>query len=451
MAKNYSPIFEPVKIGNVEIKNRIAMAPMNMNFTGPNRYISQQQMAYYAARAKGGTGLIIMEAVLASDHITANTYKKYNNASLSSELYVPLMSELAEHVHAFGARIFVQLAIGPGRQGSSEGGATQPVSASPIPWVLFPENVPNNFDLLALIRACGYQWKIPENDDMEELMSFARTVPGTHAGGETPREITVEEIHALVADLGYSAMLAKRAGFDGLEIHAPHGYLIHSFLSPRSNKRTDQYGGTFENRIRILIECIHSCRKTVGPDYVVGVRLSASENLPEGFDPYYAKRVAKRCEEEGADYIHLSDGSYEKFNDFLPNKEGQVIPKAAIIKEGLNIPLICPSVHDPDNVVDVLTTGKADMVSMGRQQIADPEWVNKVKGGRIKDIIRCTRCNIGCVTRFVLALPCRCILNPTVGQEQFMDEYMKRPILPIKERVWQTLKEVGKEPSSPVK
>jgi 2,4-dienoyl-CoA reductase-like NADH-dependent reductase (Old Yellow Enzyme family) len=184
---------------------------------------------------------------------------------------------------------------------------------------------------------------------------------------------------------------------------------------------------------------------------VVGVRISASENLPEGFDPHYAKRVAKRCEEEGADYIHLSDGSYEKFNDFLPNKEGQVMPKAVIIKEGLNIPLICPSVHDPENVVDVLTTGKADMVSMGRQQIADPEWVNKVKEGRIKDIIRCTRCNIGCITRFALALPCRCILNPTVGQEQFMDEYMKRPILPIKERVWQTLKEIGKEPSSPVK
>jgi 2,4-dienoyl-CoA reductase-like NADH-dependent reductase (Old Yellow Enzyme family) len=183
---------------------------------------------------------------------------------------------------------------------------------------------------------------------------------------------------------------------------------------------------------------------------VVGVRISASEELPEGFDPHYAGRVARRCEGEGADFIHLSDGSYEKMNDFLPNKEGQVIPKAAIIKEGLKIPLICPSVHDVVNVLDVIVNGKADMVSQGRQQIADPEWANKVKEGRFKDIIRCTRCNQGCIGRFVVGLPARCILNPTVGYEQFMEEFVKRPILPIKNRVWQTMKEIGKEPSTPV-
>ena len=447
---DYSPIFEPIKIGNVEIKNRVAMAPMNMNYTGPNRYVSKQQMAYYAARAQGGTGLIITEALMASDREIAQTYKKYNNASIASELYVPLLSELVEHVHTFGAKMFAQLAISAGRQGTSEGGAVQPTSASPIPWQVFPENAINNFDPLALIRACGYQGKIPATGDIEEILAFARTIPGTHLGGETPREITVGEIKELVDDLGNAAKLAKRAGFDGIEIHAPHGYMIHSFLSPRSNKRTDNYGGTFENRIRILLGCLHSCRKMVGPDYVVGVRISASDNLPEGFDPHYAGRVAKRCEEEGADFIHLSDGSYEKMDDFLPNKDGQVVPKAAIIKEGLNIPLICPSVHDPDSVLDVVRTDKADMVSQGRQQIADPEWANKVREGRVDDIIKCTRCNIGCITRFVIALPCRCILNPTVGQEQFMDEYAKRPILPIKKRVWQTLKEIGKEPSTPV-
>ena len=445
-----SPIFEPIKIGNVEIKNRIAMAPMNMNYTGPNRYVSRQQMAYYAARAKGGTGLIIMEAAMASDMAIADTYRKYNNASLTSEIYVPLMSELVEHVHTFGAKMFVQLAINAGRQGTSEAGACQPVAPSAIPWQAYPEYLINNFDPKVLVRAAGYQGKIPETDDQEELMAFARKIPGAHLGGETTREITVEEIEQQLSDLGVSAKNAKRAGFDGIEVHAPHGYLIHSFLSPRTNKRTDEYGGTFENRIRILLEAIHACRKKVGPDYVVGVRISASENLPEGFDTSYAKRIAKRCEEEGADYVHLSDGSYEKLNDFVPDKEGQVMPKAEIINEGLNIPLICPSVHNPENVVDVLKKGKADMVSQGRQQIADPEWVNKVKEGRFKDIIKCTRCNIGCLTRFAVCLPGRCILNPTVGQEQFMDEYMKRPILPIKKRVWQILKEIGKEPSRPV-
>ena len=447
---DYSAIFEPIKIGNVEIKNRIAMAPMNMNYTAPNRYVSKQQMAYYAARAKGGTGLIIMEAVLATNHPTADTYRKYNNASLYSELFVPMMAELVEHVHSFGAKFFCQLAPGPGRQGTSEAGAIQPVSATPIPYRTYAENAINNFNPYQLARALGYQGKMPETNDIEELMSFANKIPGTHTNGETPREITVEEIGELVHDMGISAKLAKRAGFDGIEIHAPHGYLIHTFLSPRTNLRTDQYGGHFENRIRFLIECIHSMRKTVGPDYVIGVRISASDELPEGFDPEYAKRIAKRCEEEGADFIHLSDGSYEKMNDFLPNNEGQVIPKAEIINKGLDIPLICPSVHNPENVVDVLKNGKADIVSQGRQQIADPEWVNKVKEGRLDEIIKCTRCNIGCITRFVLALPARCILNPTVGQEQWMDEYMKRPIFPIKERKWQVLKEIGAEPSTPI-
>jgi 2,4-dienoyl-CoA reductase-like NADH-dependent reductase (Old Yellow Enzyme family) len=446
----YDPIFEPIQIGTVEIKNRIAMAPMNMNYTGPNRYVSKQQMAYYAARAKGGTGLIITEAMAATMHPTGDTYRKYNNGSLANELYLPLMSELAEHVHAFGAKIFIQLGLGPGRQGTSEAGAVQPVSASPIPYKTYAENLINGIDPVKLLRCLGYQGKIPETDDIEELIHFANKVPGTHMNGETPREITVEEIQELVHDNGKAANLAKRAGFDGVEIHAPHGYLLHSFLSPRSNRRSDQYGGPFENRIRFLIECIHSMRKKVGPDYPVGVRISASENLPEGFDPTFAKRVAKRCEEEGADFIHLSDGSYEKMNDFLPNEEGQVIPKAAIIKEGLTIPLICPSVHNPDNVLDVIATGKADMVSQGRQQIADPDWVNKVREGRLDEIIKCTRCNIGCIGRFILALPCRCIKNPIVGQEQFIDEYMRRPILPLKERVWQTQQEIGAEPSTPI-
>jgi len=451
-AKNgdYDAIFKPITIGNVEIKNRIAMAPMNMNYTGPNHYVSRQQMAYYAARAKGGTGLIITEAVGATLHPTADTYRKYNNASLANELFVPMMSELVEHVHSFGARIFVQLAMGPGRQGTSEAGAVQPVSASPIPYRTYIDNMTNGIEPIQMLRALGYQGKIPRTDDIDELIAFANRVPGTHMNGETPREITVAEIRELVHDMGVSAKLAKRCGFDGVEIHACHGYLIHSFLSVRSNKRNDHYGGGFENRIRFMIECIHSMREYVGPDYPIGVRFSASDNLPEGFDEHFARRIAKRCEEEGADYIHLSDGSYEKMSDFLPNGEGQVIPKAAVIKEGLGIPLICPSVHDPDNVVDVLAGGKADMVSQGRQQIADPEWVNKVREGRIGDIIKCTRCNIGCIGRFILALPCRCIKNPTVGQEEWMDDYMKRPIIPIKQRVWLTQKELGAEPSKPV-
>ncbi|MGD0274762.1 MAG: NADH:flavin oxidoreductase [Syntrophales bacterium] len=447
----YDPIFEPIKIGNVKIKNRIAMAPMNMNYTGPQHYVSDQQLAHFAARAKGGTGLIITDAVFGVWHPTADTYRKYNNMRLDNELFLSGMSELAEHVHAFGAKIFVQMAVGPGRQGTSEMGAVQPVSASPIPYKTYPENLINGIEPFSMLRALGYQGELPVTDDIDELLSFANKVPGTHMNGETPREITVVEIQELVKEIGVGAKLAKRAGFDGVELHACHGYLIHSFFSHRSNRRTDQYGGSFENRIRFLLECVRSMRKYVGPDYAIGVRISASDNLPEGFDEHFTKRVAKRCEEEGVNYVHLSDGSYEKMNNFLPNEEAISIDKAAVINQGLNIPLICPSVHNPDNVVDALTKGKADMISIGRGLIADPDWVSKVKEGRIKDIIKCTRCNKGCISRFALGLPCRCILNPIVGQERFIDEYMRRPILSIKQRVWQTLAEIGKEPSIPIK
>ena len=452
----YYQIFQPIKIGTVEIKNRVAMAPMNMNFTGPDHYPSKQQLAYYAARAQGGTGLIILEAVGATLHPTTDTYRKYNNLILSSEKYVPHLTNLVEHIRAHGAKVFAQISIGPGRQGTSELGAVQPVSASPIPWELQLEKITKGYGsvtnlkpLVALARVAGYYGKVSILN-VKEFLQTMKSIPGTHMGGELPRELTEDEIQVLLHDMGVSAKCAKLAGFDGVEVHAPHGYLVHSFISPRSNKRTDKYGGSFENRIRLLLESIIACRKRVGPDYVVGVRISASEDLPGGFDPYHTQKVAKRCEEVGASYIHLSDGSYEALSDFLPIKDGQVVEKAAIIKQGLGIPLICPSVHEPKLVAETLAKGKADMISQGRAQIADPEWVNKVQAGQIDKITRCTRCNEGCLKRFVVGLPARCILNPEVGYEEYIEKYTQRPILPTNQRAWQTIQEIGREPSKTV-
>lgn len=450
-----SSIFKPITINRLEIKNRIAMAPMNCNMTDPDHYISRQQMAWYGARAKGGVGLVITEATAVSTQPYADTYRKYNNPYLTDARYLALQSELVEHVHAFGARIFAQIFTGPGRQGTDECGAVQPVAPSPIPFQFQPDKmitgtIPKEGEtpiFVASLRLRGYHGKIP--DDPDELHSLLLKFPPTM--GQHPREITVEELQLLLKDIAKGAKYAGYAGYDGVEIHSCHGYLGHSFLCDRSNFRRDQYGGSFENKIRFIVEQLQSVRKVCGPDYPVGVRMSASDDLPGGFDPHFAARVAKRLEEEGADFINLSDGSFEALNDFLPNKEGQVIEKAAIIKKALNIPVICPSVHDPENVIDVLQNGKADMVSQGRQQIADPEWVNKVMEGRIKDIVRCTRCNQGCLLRFTLGLPARCVLNPNAGLEQFIDEYAKRPILPFKERGWLRFKDymerLGGEPS----
>lgn len=449
----YSPIFEPITINGCEIRNRIVMAPMNCNYTAPDHYISKQQMAYYAARAMGGTGLIITEAQAVSTLPCADTYRKYNNPYLTDYRYVPLQSELVEHVHSFGSKIFAQLFTGPGRQGTSDIGAAGPVSASAIPWRWhFHKAINGSMDMKNLkggIRISGYYGAIPDLEkDPEAFLNLVDKIPTMHMMGEPPREITREEIRQLVEDESKGARLARLAGYDGVEIHACHGYLVHSFLVERSNFRKDEYGGSFENRIRFLLELLRSVRRCVGPDYPVGVRFSAPDDLPGGYDPHTAARIAKRVEEEGADFINLSDGSYEAMSDFLPNTEGQVMDKSAIIQAAVKIPVMCPSVHNPENVADVLRSGKASMVSQGRQQIADPDWVNKVREGREKEIIKCTRCNLGCIIRFIAMLPVRCIKNPRTGLEEHIEEYSRRPIMPLKNRVWQTASDWGRnEPS----
>jgi len=448
-----APIFEPITINGCEIKNRIVMAPMNCNYTGPDHYVSNQQAAYYAARAKGGTGLIITEAQAVSTLPCADTYRKYNNPYLTDYRYVPLQSEIVEHVHSFGGKIFAQLFTGPGRQGTSDIGAAEPVNASPIPWIWqLQKSISAVLDekvTKGLMRLAGYYGKPPSLEkEPEAFLALCDKIPFSHMMGQPPREITKEEIKQLVIDEGKGARLAKLAGYDGVEIHACHGYLIHSFLVERSNFRKDEYGGNFENRIRFMLELLRSVRRNVGPDYPVGVRFSASDDLPGGYDPNFAAMMAKRVEEEGADFIDLSDGSYEAMSDFLPNTEGQVMDKAAIIQAAVKIPVMCPSVHNPENVVDVLKNGKAQMVLQGRQQLADPDWVNKVREGREKEIIKCTRCNLGCILRFVAMLPVRCVKNPRTGQEQHIEEYARRPILPLKNRVWQIATDFGRKPLS---
>lgn len=453
MSNQEKPLLQPIKIGSHTIKNRVVMAPMNMNYTAPMHFPSKQQKAYYAARAMGGTGMIIVEAMRGTDHETADTYRKYNNLAIYDETFVPKMADFVEHVKSFGAKIIAQVSIGPGAQGTSDLGATQPVAASPIGYHVRHDKLitglgsPTNMKpTLSLARTLGYHEKISTNP----IKAFEQisNVPGMHIIGEIPREITKEEISKLIADYGYAAKCIKLAGFDGIEIHAPHGYLLHSFISPRLNQRTDQYGGSLDNKLRIIKESIDSMRKYVGPDFVIGIRISASVEIEGDITPEYANEVAKKLESYGANFIHLSDGSYECMSDFIPKKEGQVLPKAKIVKQGLTIPLICPSVHDPELADEAVRNGDVDMISQGRQQIADPEWVNKYAEGKTENIVRCTRCNEGCIKRFLVGLPVRCTMNPMVGHEEDFDKYAKRSLESLQNRHWETIGEIGKEPYS---
>ena len=397
---SYESLFQPIKIGRVEIKNSLGMAPMNINFTREG-YISEQHMAYFAARAKGGTGLIMTEAIRTSEEGTNRTF--YDNPHMWKPAHQKGLSELAETVHYFGAKIFVQMNIGPGPQGSSKKTGLQPRASSPVAFEVPKENVPRKF--------------LPFIEKGEVYISFK---------GELPREMTVDEIHAETERFAKSAKMAMVTGVDGIEIHAAHGYLLHSFLSPRFNQRTDMYGGSLENRMRFLLEVVRATRQSVGDKAVVGVRTSSDEHMPGGFTIDEVKIIVKELEKEGINFYHLSGGSYEAMKYLFPDEDGTELEDAKALKSAVNIPILVSSVHDPELANRAIRDGMCDMILHGRPLIADPEWANKVKEGRVDEIVKCKR-DLLCLMRLFQGLPGRCSVNPDFGRERYMPEYWRGP------------------------
>lgn len=410
-------LFNPIKIANCEIKNRVVMAPMNTVFSLNNLgYPNEQILAYYAARAKGGAGLIVTECVLGTK--MASRFPYTSNLHLFNMSHVAGLEEIVETIHAFGAKVFIQLSIGFGRQGHSHTHEPPP-APSPIPYQTDPTLMPK--------KMLDFISKNPHILD-PRIPSMA------HA--DTPREMTKAEIKSEIAEFAKSCVLALLAGFDGIELHAPHGYLEHQFLSPRMNKRKDEYGGSLENRMRFVIEIYDAVRKMIGRAAPVGIRLSGDEHMPDGIHHDELKVVVKTLGKRGIDYVHLSSGSYEALRYFFPDEDGTMREESAGFKSVLpdNVPVIVPSIHDPDMAVKAIKDGKCDMVSLGRQMLADPDWANKVRDG--KKFRKCARCN-DCLMRSAVGLPVRCRLNPDLGREKYMPEYWRpsRPkgqgVLPV--------------------
>ena len=380
MKNEYKHIFEPFIVKHMTMKNRIVMTPMGTNYGEQNGEMSFLHINYYEQRAKGGTGLIIVEnaSVFSPQGSNGTTQLRIDHDS-----YIPRLYKLCETVHKHGACIAIQINhAGASAQAMRTG--VQPVSASDIP---------------------------------------------SKAGGETPRPLEKEEIYGIVRKYGEAAKRAQTAGFDAVEIHAGHSYLLSQFISPLTNKRTDEFGGSAENRARFARLVIEEVRRQVGPFFPIFVRISADEFLEGGNTLEDTLEYLQYFEKE-VDVFDVSAGlnasiQYQIDANYLPDGWRSYMAKA--IKERYGKPcMTMGNIRDPKVANEILERGDADLIGMGRGLIADPEWVNKVEFGDVCDIRKCISCNIGCAGhRIGINRPIRCTINPGITN---CEEYKKKKV-----------------------
>ena len=391
----------PIEIGGFELKNRMVLAPMNETMADSHGQTTPQMLGYYAARAKGGPGMVITGAISATK--LASQYVWGRNPCLFNQGHLQGMALLADNIHHFGSLACAQMLIGWGRQGHSY----DPNLAPYAPTAGLPYELSK--DMMNIGQA-----KLLKDHELFRISQM----------GHIPREMTIEEIQSEQKEYARSCQLAVIAGFDMIEIHGPHGYLTHSFLSPRTNKRTDMYGGDWHNRKRFINDMFVKVRYAC-PGAAVGVRISAEEHVEGGLTREEMIDVAKDLEARGADYISLSDGGGYEESGFLVAKEkwSKHMPEsAADFKAALKIPVMCASQHDPIKADADIGAGKFDISALGRQLMTDPEYPNKVMGGSLDEIIRCSKCS-KCIYRCISGVPPACPQNPELGREFLLDKY----------------------------
>lgn len=367
----FENIFTNASFANVEVRNRLVVPPMVSCFAAPDGTATEQFAAYYEEKAKGGWGLIITEnyAVTPTGKGFVRTAGFYNDAQIASH------AEVARRIHAHGAKVIVQL-VHVGRQTVSPVAGAQPVAPSPIP--------------------CP-------------------------AMKEMPRELTIEEIEVLVEAFGDAALRAKKAGFDGVEIHGAHGYLIAEFMSLYSNKRIDKYGGSLMNRLRFPLEIIENVRMKCGDDFPIAFRISADEFVPGGRTIEDTRAIAPILEQAGVSLLDISVGVYGSMDRIIAPAavgHGWTVELAAAVKEVVSIPVMTTGrVNDPLLADSILKAGKADFVGMGRASIADPHLPEKTRTGRYDEIVQCIGCLQGCIGGILAGGQMGCVVNPCIGKE----------------------------------
>lgn len=382
----YQNIFTPLTIKNMTIRNRIAMPPMGTNYGGAMGDFTEEHVQYYEKRAKGGTGLIIVENACVDFPMGSNGTTQIR---LDHDRYMPNLFRLTERLHRQGACVAIQInhsgaSAVPGR---IEGNT--PVSSSNIP---------------------------------------------SKTGGAIPRPLTVEEIYVIADKYADAARRAQMAGFDAVEIHGGHSYLLCQFLSPLYNKRTDEFGGSLENRVRFPKLVLEKVRAAVGPMFPISFRFSADEFMEGGNTLEDTLEMMEYLVDE-IDILNVSAAvndtlQYQIDANYL--KDGWRSYMAKAFKEKFNKPVITSgNIRNPEVAEKILAEGHADLLAMGRGLIADPEWVNKVRSGREDELRKCISCNIGCAGhRIGINRPVRCTINPEVilGEEAHTSMKVNKPV-----------------------
>ena len=360
-------LLTPVKIGGMELKNRVVMPAMHLGYC-QDGLVTERLVEFYRARARGGVGLIFVGGCAIDEHCLGNMIK------IDDDKYIPGLTELAGAVHEEGGKIAAQL-YQPGRYSHAFWAGVQPVAPSAVT---------------------------------------------SRLTGQKPRELNLDEIKAMVDKFARAAVRAKEAGFDAVEVIASAGYLVSQFLSPVTNLREDEYGGNFEQRMKFGLEVAAQVRDAVGSEYPVLFRVGGSDYMPGGNTNREIAAFCARLEEAGVDAFNVTGGWHEtkvpQITMAVPT--GAFAYLARGIREAVQVPVVaCNRINDPLLAEEVLQNECADLVGMARAMIADPELVAKAAQGRFVEIRKCIGCNQGCLDAVFTMQPVGCLVNPQAGME----------------------------------
>lgn len=368
-----SHLFSPITINGMTLKNRAVMPPMGTGYGNTDGTVSDRLLAYLSRRAQGGTGLIITE-VCAVDP---------RGKGFPSEIgawkddFIPGLARIPQELHRWGAKAALQLHHA-GRETFEAATGAIPEAPSAIPSVIL---------------------------------------------GQPCEAMSPERIAEVIDAFASAAGRARQAGFDAVELHGAHGYLLNQFLSPFSNQREDQYGGSDENRMRFILEIIAAVRKVVGKDFPVWIRVSADELVRGGYDLAFMQKFVPQTVAAGVDAIHCSVGVYSTPGGLsiasMDTEPGFNLYRARALKDVVKVPVIgVGRINDPELADQAIARGDADLISFGRQHLTDPDFINKVRDGALDDVRRCTACNQGCIDRLSFEMKsATCSFNPECGRE----------------------------------